>query len=81
MDPEAAADLGGGAEERGPGGGVTGAHPAPLPPGAEHARAQVSVDSTAVCCWVLDLIPQRGISTCSQCTYMTDNKSSDPYLL
>ena len=63
MDPEAAADLGGGAVEWGPGGCVTGAHPAPLPPRAELARAQVSVDSTAVCCWVLDLIPQRGIIT------------------
>ena len=34
LAPEAEADLGGGAEERGPGGCVTGAHPAPLPPGA-----------------------------------------------
>ena len=65
LAPEAEADLGGGAVERGPGGGVTGAHPAPLPPGAQHARPQVAVDSTAVCCWVLDLISQRGIITCS----------------
>ena len=63
--PEAEADLGGGAEEWGPGGGVTCAHLAPLPPGAQHARPQVAVDSTAVCCWVLDLISQRGMITCS----------------
>ena len=65
--PEAAAeaDLGDGAEDRCPGGGVTGAHPAPLPPGAQNARPQVAVVSTAVCCWVLDLISQRGMITCS----------------
>ena len=61
LAPEAEADLGGGAEERGPGGCVTGAHPAPLPPGTQHAGPQVPVDSTAVCCWVLDLISHRGM--------------------